>query len=335
MRRRRWAIALAALLALALVVPVPWLHVVSENPPGSAWRLNGRLEVGGHVVDPPGRWSWLAVGRPQLVGEVLWERLTDSTSTARDLRVGSVVHRPALSEPAAVAVGLRHAGRDVPLGLLVEATSPRLEGLPESALITSLNGVALTDRQAWERASGRASETAPARESVGAGPRAESAEVPPAPTTTFRTAGGLEFTAPGPGLPYDVVRTLDLAPADLDAGISFGITQWLPVDWFRKLSLGSSHGAMVALVTYADASGLDLAQGRHIAGTGGILGDGTVTRIGGLSAKARAAKRAGADVLLVPASQVGELDDVDLRGVQVVPWRTLSDAIAWLSQPIT
>ena len=94
-------------------------------------------------------------------------------------------------------------------------------------------------------------------------------------------------------------------------------------------------GAMVALVTYADVSGLDLAQGRHIAGTGGILGDGTVTRIGGLPAKARAARRAGADVLLVPASQVGELDDVDLAGVQVVPWRTLGDAIAWLSQPIT
>lgn len=69
---------------------------------------------------------------------------------------------------------------------------------------------------------------------------------------------------------------------------------------------------MVALTTYAHVVDADLAQGRHIAGTGGIRGDGTVTRVGGVAAKAGAAHRAGADVLFVPASQASQLDDLEL-----------------------
>ncbi len=324
-RRRRRLIVLALVVTAVLATPIPWLHVISDDPPGTAWRLDGRLQVNDTSIEPSGQWTWLAVGRPQLVGEWLWDEAVGSDDRPDDLRDGPVTRSPALSEPSAAAVGLRHAGRDVPLGLMVEARYPTIEGLPQSAIISSVDGIPLTDRGAWERA------TSGWEAQAGLPSQYEE----PQEEFTFRLGDGRTFTTAGPGLPYEVINTLDLAPEGLTAGISFAITDWLPVDWFREMSLGSSHGSMVALTTYAHASGTDLAQGRHIAGTGGIRGDGEITRIGGLEAKARAANRAGAQVLLIPATQSYQLDDVDLPGTTVVPVRNLQEAIDWLEQPVT
>jgi hypothetical protein len=315
-----------------LVLPVPWLHVVSDDPLGTAWRLDGRLRVAGEEVDPPGRWTWLAVGRPAVVAELVRDRLIDDAVPPVDLRTEAMTLRPALAEPAAAAVGLRHAGVDVPLGLLVEASGPLVEGLPERAIITQLGGVPLVDRTAWEQATGRLGTPAPsAAATEGADPDLAAAAGP----LTFETAtaGAFEVDWTGEGLPYQVVRTLDTAPESLDARIVFATLERLPIEWFRELSLGSSHGMMVALTTYAHASGLDLAQGRHIAGTGGIRGDGTIVPIGGLPAKATAARRAGADVLFVPASQIGLLAGFEPGTMAVVPVQTLADAIGYLTGP--
>jgi hypothetical protein len=351
-------VGIAALL-IVLLLPVPWLHVVSDDPPGHAWRLNGRLYIEGDAIDPAGDWSWLAVGRPPVVAELLRDRIVGNDSPPADMRRGSRTRSPALSEPAAVAVGLRHAGVDVPMRLLVEASRPQYEGLPERAVITAVSGIELTVRADWERvvdgweiARTAASDPSPdpsfgpsVPPPVPSGPAsgpasdsssvASSARTSAAPTVDFEIRDGRSFSTPGPGLPYDRVDILDLAPVDLDASIAAPLTRLAPVSWFRKLSLGSSHGMMVALMTYSHASGHDLAQTRHLAGTGGIQGDGTVTRIGGLPAKAQAAKRAGADVLLFPASQVGELESFDRDGITLVPIETLDDAIRWLSNPLT
>lgn len=316
-----------AVLSLAiLLLPIPWIHVTDGITPGMAWRLDGRLEVDGRTLEPDGRWSWLSVGRPQLVGEAVWERLVGSDQPSRDLREGSVTVSPSLAEPAAAAIGLRAAGRDVPLGLIVEARDPYIEGYPPSALIVSIDGRALTNRQAWEEAmrgwKGRAGLSTSAAQAT---PR----------TLAFELPDGREFTAPGHQLPYREINTLDTAPMDLEAGISFRFAQRLSIDWFRNLSLGRSHGMMVALTTYAGVSGRDIAQGRHIAGTGGIRGDGVVTRIGGLPTKARAAHRAGADVMFLPASQADQLEGMEFEGMSVVPIETLEDAIEWLERPVT
>jgi hypothetical protein len=316
-----------------LVLPVPWLHVVSDDPLGTAWRLNGRLHVAGEVVDPPGRWTWLAVGRPAIVAEVLRDRVTSNPAPPVDLRADSMTLRPALAEPAAAAVGLRHAGRDVPLGFLVEAYGPLVDGLPERAIITQLDGVPLVDRSAWEQATTSLLGAPPAEAVIvdGAAPDATSAAAP----LRFETAtkGAFELEWSGDGLPYEVVRTLDTAPPTLEARITFAVLDLLPTEWFRELSLGSSHGLMVALTTYAHAVDVDLAQGRHIAGTGGIRGDGTVVPVGGLVAKAEAARRAGADVLFVPAMQQALLTSVDTGTMEVVPVETLADAIDHLQGP--
>ncbi|MDZ7678722.1 MAG: hypothetical protein U5K29_09220 [Acidimicrobiales bacterium] len=228
---RRWRIvgATGATALLLALLPVPWLTVRGADPPGTAWRLDGRVTVDGDTIDPPGEWYWLTVGRPPLVGEVVNAWVTGADGPI-DLRHGDDASRPQASEPAAVAVGLRAAGQ------------PRL------------------------------------------------------------------------------AEDLDVAVGGRLAATPIG-------DWYRSLALGRSHGLMVSLVTYAHASGEDLSRGRAIAGTGAIEPDGTVSRIGGLPSKARAAATAGADVLLFPAEQVDELDGFDPGTMELIPVANLDDAI--------
>lgn len=308
-RWRRRGIIAGVLLLIVAVLPVPWLHVTGDDPPGWAWRLDGRLVVDGQVMDPAGRWSWLTVGRPPLIYELVWERITGTDEPPRDMRVGSAGTRPAQSEPFAAAVGLREAGFDLQLGVFVEVAEPTEEQLPETAIITDINGVGLVSRpdlgEALERSKGR---------------------------LTFTTATGERFTIEGNELPYAHVRVIDLAPQGLEAAIGGEWTRLAPVAWFRSLSLGSSHGMMVSLLTYAHVADPNLAYGRHVAGTGGIRGDSSVVRIGGLPAKAKAARRAGADVLLFPAVQERELEGFDPGSMELVPVETLADAILYLSE---
>lgn len=294
---------LVVLLALA-IVPVPWMHVVDDDPPGAVWRLDGRLVVEDEVIDPPGRWSWLTVGRPPVLAEVARGWFNGEEVSARDMRGASLASRPNVNEPAAVAAGLSLAGERIDFGVAVEASYPTADGYPEYARIVRLNGVELTDRGAWTTAMSRGYDP-----------------------IVFHTADGERYTAPGSLLPYDRVQVIDTAPEGLNAAIAGKLARLAPVDWFRGLALGRSHGLMVALITYAHFSGEDLAGDRHIAGTGVVHADGTVGRIGGLPAKAAAARDAGADLLVFPASQADELEDFDPVGMALMPVFTLEDAV--------
>lgn len=300
--RRRAVVALVAVVAM-LLTPVPWRHHLGDDPMGLAWRLDGQLTVEGQAIDPPGRWTWLTVGRPPLVAEVIYEQVMPGQDSY-DMRDAPTTYDPGLVEPTAAAVGLQAAGYDVTLGVRTEVSEPVDERYPAEGVIVAVNGVELVDREAWEQVT-----------------------VPSGGPITFELAGGEVHEFEGPTLPYHRVRVLDVPPEGLSA-MMFG---WLPdigvVRWARSLALGPSHGLMVALTTYANAVDEDLAQGRHIAGTGGIRGDGVVTPIGGLPSKARAAKRAGADVLLYPASQAHQLAGFDAGNMRLVPVRTLGDAI--------
>ncbi|MFA9428661.1 S16 family serine protease [Egicoccus sp. AB-alg2] len=302
-RRRMRATKLLILAMLVLLAPVPWVHLVDEDPPGNAWRLDGRLVVEGQVVNPPGRWSWLTVGRPPMVAEVVADRLVDVGHT-RNMRTAAGAQRPRVNEPAAVAVGLSRAGIDVDFGLLVEGVGPTEGYLPEQMTITRMNGVDLVDRRAWQRAVAKA-------------------ESP----VIFQSDEGKTYAAPGPLLPFDEIHVVDLAPGDLDAAIGGQLASFAPIGWFRDLALGRSHGLMIALMTYAEVANHDLAHGRHVAGTGGIRGDGAVTRIGGLPAKATAARNRGADVLVFPAVQAHELEDFNPGRMRLLPVDSIDEAI--------
>ena len=298
------------MLTVLALLPVPWLHAVDDDPPGAAWRLDGRLVVDGRFVDPPGRWSWLTVGRPPLVAEVVRDWLIASDDPAQDLRTGTLASRPSVNEPVAVAIGLQAAGIDVPLGIVVEVSGALIAGLPDPAVVTELNGVALQRRADLDRAVSLATDR-----------------------TSFVTAdGGAPQVVSGGALPYETLVVIEVAPGDLTAAIGGPLDRLPPVRWLRKLALGRSHGLMVALVTYADAAEVDLARGRHVAGTGSIRGDGSVGPIGGLPAKAAAARDRGADVLLFPAEQHAELDDFDPGTMRLLPVATLDAAIAALER---
>ena len=92
---------------------------------------------------------------------------------------------------------------------------------------------------------------------------------------TFTTDGGDVYAFDGAALPFGRVDVIESPTESLDVAVGGRLARSLPGAWYRNLSLGASHGLMVALVTYADASGDDLARGRAIAGTGTIRSDGT------------------------------------------------------------
>ncbi len=92
---------------------------------------------------------------------------------------------------------------------------------------------------------------------------------------------------------------------------------------------GPSAGLAYALAIADLLDPKDLAEGRTIGASGTVQVDGEVGLVGGLSQKAAAAEAAGAQVLLVPAEEVGAVGstDLNLTGVQ-----TLDDAISALKR---
>ncbi|WP_166349782.1 YlbL family protein [Phytoactinopolyspora limicola] len=90
---------------------------------------------------------------------------------------------------------------------------------------------------------------------------------------------------------------------------------------------GPSAGMIFALAIYDTLTEEPLVDGRHIAGTGEITGDGDVGPIGGVQQKIAAAARAGVELFLTPVENCGEAVDANGRDMRVVPVDTLSDAI--------
>lgn len=93
---------------------------------------------------------------------------------------------------------------------------------------------------------------------------------------------------------------------------------------------GPSAGMMWALGLYELLTPGDLTDGRTIAGTGTIDLRGRVGPIGDIADKTVAARRAGADVFLVPRADLGGLDGVDTGEMEVVPVSTFAQALRYL-----
>jgi hypothetical protein len=298
----------AGLLVTALL-PVPWLMASTPNPPGLAWRLDGRFQFNGETIDPPGTWYALSAGRPPLVAEVVLSWIHPELPPPRDMTRGSAFNSPAMAEPAAIAIGLVRAGRQIELTTVVEVSGPTIPGLPDRAQVARVNGQAITTGDEWSAA---ISNLGPENELI--------------------TRGGEIHNFTGPELPYSEVAMMGFP---IEASVSpNGWLRLVPESWYRNLTLGRSHGLILALAAYTHASGEDLAEGRVIAGTGAIRIDGTISSVGGLAPKARAAHRAGVDVFVYPASQrcQGEAIAESLRddSMAMHPVETLDEAIGVL-----
>ena len=93
---------------------------------------------------------------------------------------------------------------------------------------------------------------------------------------------------------------------------------------------GPSAGMMFALGVIDKLTGMDLAGGRFIAGTGEISPGGAVLPIGGIQQKMVGARDAGATVFLAPVGNCSDTKGAIPAGLRVVKVSTLSGAISAL-----
>lgn len=90
---------------------------------------------------------------------------------------------------------------------------------------------------------------------------------------------------------------------------------------------GPSAGLMWALGLYDLLTPGDLTAGRTIAGTGTIDMKGHIGPIGGILDKVVGAERAGAEIFLVPADNMAELEGVDTGDMRLISVAKLQDAL--------
>ncbi len=90
---------------------------------------------------------------------------------------------------------------------------------------------------------------------------------------------------------------------------------------------GPSAGLMFSLAVVDKLTTGNLSDGKFVAGTGTITGDGKVGPIGGITHKMLAAQEAGASVFLVPADNCAEAVTAHDNGLELVKVDTLATAV--------
>ena len=95
---------------------------------------------------------------------------------------------------------------------------------------------------------------------------------------------------------------------------------WAPfsIDFNLANIGGPSAGLMFSLAVVDKLTTGDLNDGKFVAGTGTITGDGKVGPIGGITHKMLAAQEAGATVFLVPADNCDEAKTAHEDGLELV-----------------
>lgn len=94
---------------------------------------------------------------------------------------------------------------------------------------------------------------------------------------------------------------------------------------------GPSAGLAFALQIYSAGKGYANLQGRRVAATGTLSMTGTVGPIGGVGEKAIGARRAGAEVFLVPKRNAEEARAAGVKDLEIIPVGNFSDALRALA----
>ena len=95
---------------------------------------------------------------------------------------------------------------------------------------------------------------------------------------------------------------------------------------------GPSAGLMMALNVYNNLIPEDITNSKIIAGTGTIEIDGSVGPVGGIKQKIIAAKRAGAELILVPVANFEEARPFETDKTAIVAVHSFDEALAVISQ---
>ncbi len=101
------------------------------------------------------------------------------------------------------------------------------------------------------------------------------------------------------------------------------------VDFMARGVSGGSAGLAFALTAIDLLVAGEVTDGRRVVATGTISAEGRVGEIGSIALKAQAAERAGADVFLVPTTQVGAATAVT-SSLRVIGVRDLNSALSSL-----
>ncbi|WP_028653424.1 YlbL family protein [Nocardioides halotolerans] len=229
------------------------------------------------------------------------------------------------SQDTAVAVALQALGETVTPSLevtLVSPGSPADGALAVRDLIREVNGTALSDDI------GKASEEL----------RAAIRSTPP--------GGKVTLTVLRDGKEVEVPVTPEERSADLFSAVTItgspqigiflgqGFILPFPVTVTIDPRIGGpSAGLMFSLAIYDTLTPGSLTGGAAVAGTGEIAADGTVGAIGGIQQKIVGARKAGAQLFLVPADNCEDVEGAhndDMRLVRVDTFDTARSALeAW------
>lgn len=152
------------------------------------------------------------------------------------------------------------------------------------------------------------------------------------------TSFAIEVERRGQLVSFDIVSAENPDdPGSPYLGVTVGLvfTPEFDIDFTLQDVGGPSAGLMFTLGIIDKLTPEDLTGGGHVAGTGTIKPDGTVGPIGGIRQKLAGARNGGAELFLMPERHCAEAEGHVPDGLTVVPVATLTDAVeavqAWVA----
>jgi Lon-like protease len=313
-----YALSLAAIVWAALVVPLPYV----EYAPGTPTEIPPLIEVTGTATTPiEGSTALLTVflreATPFTAARVLLDPARELAPAATVAPAGLTPEFFAAQQESfaeafdiASAVGAQAAGVEVSFTTEVRVVdvlpdSPADGVLAAGDLLVAVDGTPLTDAAELQA-------------------RTRGSEVGDELTLTVEHAGSRR----------DATVTLLPLPGSDQVGLGvLAETATIGLDLPFEVTLkstrigGPSAGMMTALTVFDLLSEEDLVDGRTILGTGTVSASGRVGPVGGVPEKVRAAAAYGADLVLVPATQLEAAERAAPDGFRVVGVETVDDAI--------
>ncbi|MGH7858662.1 MAG: site-2 protease family protein [Candidatus Binatia bacterium] len=215
------------------------------------------------------------------------------------------------TQMVAAGAAARAAGMDVRLSGRGAVVADVVRGSPADGVLEDGDVIESIDGDGVELASdvGRVIRSRPAGTAFSLGVERDGGRH----TFEIASRAGVVRGAPGIGV--------ELQTRDLDVDLPFDVS-------FRQREIGGpSAGLTYALAIYDLIDPADTARGRSVASTGEIDLEGRVGPVGGLPEKAVAARRAGAELFLVPSDEVRDASGVTIDVVGVASLEEALDAL--------
>jgi PDZ domain-containing secreted protein len=324
MRTRSLILWIAAALAAVLILAASWIKLpYYAEGPGPAREVVPLISVSGRATYEAGHLVMTTISARQLTGVlalIAWidpdQRVVDrevlypggQTVAQEEQRSLSQMDTSKLAATSVVLEGLTDYPAEHGDGVLIEtvyADCPAEGELFAGDLVDAINETPTPD--------------------VAAASDAIDAVAPGDPLTFHVSAGGEE---------HDVTVTRGTCPGAEDPLVGISMINDFPFD--VQISSGEvggpSAGMMFGLGLYDLLTPGDLTDDRLVAGTGTMDLEGAVGPIGGIGDKVVAARRAGAQVFLVPRDNLAEARVADAGDMELIPVGSFSEALAALGE---